>query len=335
MLSPDPAPVDGVPGGVRLTPIHRFRLLAALVAGFVAMMTAVGLFHERLRLAEGIRDEPAAPTGDGEAAPAPATDPELPPGTGFRNRNPFGITRIHPPPAPPVPVQPPAAGTGSGIVPPALPLAPSRIPLDLIGTIAAGPSGQALVRRASGGHDTALRIGEDLGRLLGDVWKGVQLASVTRASVRFEGRGQQWVLTLAEPATTIAAAAIAPASPAVPAAPASPLPEPEDPEAIRPLARSEVDAALANPAQVVNQMTIAPFFVQGRPAGLRVSRMRPDSILSRIGLRNGDVLCGVDDTQILEPRDAGILLERARQDGALSLRVLRDGATRTLRYEIR
>jgi general secretion pathway protein C len=73
----------------------------------------------------------------------------------------------------------------------------------------------------------------------------------------------------------------------------------------------------------------------GIPAGLSLSRIKPNSIFRRMGLRNGDVITGVDGNEISTVDDALRLVDNLRSSSTLSVQLKRRGRDKTIEYRIR
>ncbi len=78
-----------------------------------------------------------------------------------------------------------------------------------------------------------------------------------------------------------------------------------------------------------------PYMVQGQSQGFRLTRMRSDSLLTQIGLQNGDVLQKVNGLGIGSPEDALKAYQQLQQAGTVRLQILRNNRPTTLTYEIR
>lgn len=306
-----------------MTDLHKARLVAALLGALtILMVLSDALFPS------------ASPVGSGDGGGAPGTvkvaeaEVEGFDQGQFRRRNPFRFVRVHPPPAPP-----PTAPTRA----PRSNLEPARapkekdLPVKLVGTIAAGPFGMAFLSRNGGGAQLALRPGADLGESLGDSFRGWVLREVERRSVTFRKGPRQKVLRLGDEAGEAEAAPTPP--PAAPVPPSAPL---QAGQVIRHnVDRSELDRARSNLAFLVTQLSVQPFFQRGRPAGVRVSRIRPGSFPARMGIRNGDILQGVNGKPIMNLKDT-MALNQAFQGGTdVTVNVLRGGRSTQLVYQIR
>ena len=251
----------------------------------------------------------------------------------FRRRNPFGIVRAHPPPAPTTP----AATTRAA--PPTLPppqAAPPQkpLPLRLIGTIAGDPLGVAFLRHLASGDELTLSLGANLGGSLEKEWLGVVLTRVERKRVQFSRGPQEWILDLEEESG-------APGPAAGPAAlayrPPTEAPEPPAPEVegTRVLPRSEVEGQLKNLGFLVTQLNVQPYFQNGQPSGFRVSRIRPGSWVDKMGARNGDIIQSVNGKPITTIKDAFLLYNSFKTEPNVGISVLRNGQPTTMNFQIR
>lgn len=87
------------------------------------------------------------------------------------------------------------------------------------------------------------------------------------------------------------------------------------------LDRTAVEASLADVDQAMSQVSVQPVLVHNRPAGVRVSPFLPGSIFAQLGLRNGDVIVGVNGESITRPEQAAGLLEKIKEGGDVSIQV--------------
>jgi general secretion pathway protein C len=80
------------------------------------------------------------------------------------------------------------------------------------------------------------------------------------------------------------------------------------------LRRNQVEDAMQDVNQLLTQVNIRPHFDRGQPDGLMLSRIKPNSLFMRMGLRNGDVISGVND-QNLESVDDALTFYESLVDG--------------------
>lgn len=101
------------------------------------------------------------------------------------------------------------------------------------------------------------------------------------------------------------------------------------------VARTEVDKALADLNQVLTQARAVPNFENGVPSGYKLFQIVPGSIYDKLGLKNGDTLCGLNGQPINDPGKAFELLGELKTANHLELCVKRDGRTAQHSYDIR
>jgi general secretion pathway protein C len=100
------------------------------------------------------------------------------------------------------------------------------------------------------------------------------------------------------------------------------------------IARTELDKHMANINEVLTQARAIPHFENGQPAGFKLVQIVPGSVYEKLGLKNGDVLKGVNG----EPVDAAKALEMMsslKSASQLELTVQRDGRTSNMSYQFR
>jgi general secretion pathway protein C len=85
--------------------------------------------------------------------------------------------------------------------------------------------------------------------------------------------------------------------------------------------RAEVEAALGNVDQVIQELSISPFMRSGGPAGFRIGKLPAESILVQMGLRTGDLIIGVNDQAVTGPDQAAEFLQRLKQGGDVTIKV--------------
>lgn len=118
------------------------------------------------------------------------------------------------------------------------------------------------------------------------------------------------------------------------AAPSAPSGKPIRAQRIS-LRRSYIDQAMTDVASLMTQVTIQPHMENGVPSGLSLSSIKPNSIFRRMGLRNGDVITGVDGNEISTVDDALRLVDNLRSSSSLSVQLKRRGREKNIEYRIR
>ncbi len=100
------------------------------------------------------------------------------------------------------------------------------------------------------------------------------------------------------------------------------------------LSRSQVDNAMQNVNTLMRQARVRPYFRNGKPGGLRLTRIRHNSIFRRLGLRNGDIITGVNGDDIKSVDDALKFYSNLKSSPRVSLQIKRRGRLRNLDYTI-
>jgi general secretion pathway protein C len=100
------------------------------------------------------------------------------------------------------------------------------------------------------------------------------------------------------------------------------------------LKRSMVENAAGNLNNLMKQVRMRPHFRDGKPDGLSLTGIRPNSIFRRMGLRNGDILMGIDGEKIESVDDALTFYRSLTSATDLNLQIKRRGRTQTLKYNI-
>ncbi len=100
--------------------------------------------------------------------------------------------------------------------------------------------------------------------------------------------------------------------------------------------RREVDHAINNLSELFTQVRAVPYSLQeGVVQGFRLFQIKPDSLIDRIGLKNGDVIQRVNGVEISDPSTAFQLLQDLQGRPQIRVDVLRNQQPTSLSYEIR
>ena len=99
--------------------------------------------------------------------------------------------------------------------------------------------------------------------------------------------------------------------------------------------RELMQEQFANLGGLAQQARVMPYVVQGETRGFRVTRLKPNSLLHKIGLQHGDVLQKVNGSSITSPTEALQAYQQLQNVGTVRLEILRRDRPSTLTYEIR
>jgi general secretion pathway protein C len=101
------------------------------------------------------------------------------------------------------------------------------------------------------------------------------------------------------------------------------------------LRRAQIENALEDVNKLLTQVNIRPHYTDGKPDGLLLTRIRPRSIFLRMGLRNGDIITGVNESPLQSVDDALKFYESLRSADNVTLQLKRRGRSRTIDYKIK
>jgi general secretion pathway protein C len=100
--------------------------------------------------------------------------------------------------------------------------------------------------------------------------------------------------------------------------------------------KTEIDKALGDLNNVLTQARAIPNFENGVPAGYKLLQIVPGSIYEKLGLKNNDVIAGVNGEAMTDPGKAFELMKSLKSDNTkhLELQIKRDGRLQTFSYDI-
>lgn len=101
------------------------------------------------------------------------------------------------------------------------------------------------------------------------------------------------------------------------------------------LRRAQIEEAMQNVSELMGQVKVRPHFENGQPEGLTLSSIAPRSIFRRMGLRNGDVIKGVDGQRIESVDDALKFYESIRSASNMTVDIQRRGRDKSIEYVIK
>lgn len=86
---------------------------------------------------------------------------------------------------------------------------------------------------------------------------------------------------------------------------------------------------------ILTQARAVPNFENGQASGYKLFQIVPGSIYDKLGLKNGDVIAGVDGQPINDPAKAFELLGKLKEGAShMELQVKRNGQAQTYTYDI-
>jgi general secretion pathway protein C len=98
--------------------------------------------------------------------------------------------------------------------------------------------------------------------------------------------------------------------------------------------KSELDKTLSNLNDVAMQARIVPAFKDGVATGFKLFSIRPDSIYSKIGVQNGDVIRRINGFEINSPDKALEAYAKLKDSTRVEIEIERNGSNITKSYDI-
>lgn len=98
--------------------------------------------------------------------------------------------------------------------------------------------------------------------------------------------------------------------------------------------RNEINSALNNINQLMQQVRVRPHFKNGKPNGLILTHIRNDSIFNELGLRSGDIVKGVNGEEIESVDDALKFYNNLKSSSDVQLQIERGGQEKSINYRI-
>jgi general secretion pathway protein C len=101
------------------------------------------------------------------------------------------------------------------------------------------------------------------------------------------------------------------------------------------VSKSDVQDSIKNVHELLSQVRVRPYFRDGRPDGLAISNIKAGSFFAKLGLRNGDVVQGVDGRSIKSPDDVLDIYTKLKSASQVELQIRRRGKSKKINYEFR
>ena len=98
--------------------------------------------------------------------------------------------------------------------------------------------------------------------------------------------------------------------------------------------QSEVDYALGNLDKMSREARVVPNFQDGATNGFKVFSIRRNSALRKMGVKNNDVLTGVNNFDLSNTQKALEIYSKLQTEKSFRLDILRNGEPMTMEYDI-
>ncbi len=204
---------------------------------------------------------------------------------------------------------------------PAAPALPSvdELGLRLVGTIAGGPTtSRAIIQNTKSNTSDFYRIG--------DTVASATVEAVRRGEVVLRYQDRSLVLKQCSGATADKGQQKTEA-----AAPKADSRSPSSPVAAAP---SPESARTGSMSEIFRKATIEPYVRNDRTEGLRITGLDQIPLASAFGFKNGDIVQTVNGQQLTSKQKAFQVLQKARTQSKVSIRILRDGKSKELSFDL-
>lgn len=99
--------------------------------------------------------------------------------------------------------------------------------------------------------------------------------------------------------------------------------------------RAEIDRTLSNLNDVAMQARIVPAFKDGVAQGFKLFSIRPDSLYTKIGIQNGDVIKRINGYDLNSPEKALEIYSKLKEASRIDIEVERNGSVLRKTYNVR
>jgi type II secretory pathway component PulC len=180
------------------------------------------------------------------------------------------------------------------------------------------------------------------GRVLleqGEIFRGFLVAMITGDGVYFDPQdgGEPVIKSLLFGAQGAKASSRAPKNPTPAPQAISPARQdikPATPDSAGQVSRNLVNSLLMNPFDELKKVRLQPKHTEGKPEGLEVAYIEQDSILATLGVRQGDVVQGLNGIRINHMGDVANAINSLMGGKRFDVTVIREGKQELLSYQV-
>jgi general secretion pathway protein C len=153
---------------------------------------------------------------------------------------------------------------------------------------------------------------------VGDEVAGAKISRIMRSKVVLSVNGRDEILIMEEPGAKSTGRELAAATPAT--------------KSSINVTKEEIDGALEDMSKILTEARVRPYFSEGEADGFMISRIKNGSIFQKMGIRNGDIIQGVNSEPIKSPEDMLELYKGLKSGAQITLNIKRRGKEETLEY---
>ena len=99
--------------------------------------------------------------------------------------------------------------------------------------------------------------------------------------------------------------------------------------------KEELDKVLGNLSTVATQARIVPNFKNGKANGFKMFSIRPGSIYSKLGMKNGDVIQKINGYEMNSPDKALEIYQKLRDSSSITVDLVRRGKPKSMNISIK
>jgi len=101
------------------------------------------------------------------------------------------------------------------------------------------------------------------------------------------------------------------------------------------VSRSAVQESMKNVHSLLSQVRIRPYFRDGKADGLSVTNIKAGSFFAKLGLKNGDIVQGMDGKIIKSPEDVLEMYKKFKLGSQVALKIMRNNEQKIINYKFR
>ncbi len=194
-------------------------------------------------------------------------------------------------------------------------LQPTSLKLALLGTVSGNQQNTfAVIEEINKKKQALYRVGDSV--------QGAIVKKILRGKVILRVEGRDEILTIEEAA-------------ALRAGKEYPVSKPIGKGTTIIVGRSAVQESMRNIHNLLSQVRIRPYFRDGKADGLSVTNIKAGSFFAKLGLKNGDIVQGIDGKIIKSPEDVLEMYKKFRLGSQVALQIMRNNEQKIINYKFR
>ncbi len=100
------------------------------------------------------------------------------------------------------------------------------------------------------------------------------------------------------------------------------------------ISREEVERSTQNLGKLMTEARLVPNLEGGKINGYKIFAIKPDSLYTKIGLQNGDIIYKVNGIDISDPEKAFQLFQQLKNERYFQVEIVRNNQRQTLTYQV-